>query len=53
MNLTKLNNEELVTISGGVDEPAYGIGYYIGYALNEIDKALGYLFFGSDWGFYK
>ncbi len=51
MKLTNLKHEELINIYGG-DEPAYGIGYYIGYAINEVDQALGYFFFGDHgwWG---
>ena len=46
-NLQKLSKSELLNINGG-DEPAYGIGYYIGAAINAVDQALGDFFFGNN-----
>ncbi|MGC1205568.1 MAG: hypothetical protein WA839_11865 [Flavobacteriaceae bacterium] len=52
MYLEELNKHELTEVNGGLDEPAYGLGYYIGKGLHEMNLALGDLFFGSGWGFY-
>ena len=48
MKITKLKIEEMKKINGGVDEPAYSLGYLIGSALNAVDTALGEFFFGDD-----
>jgi bacteriocin-like protein len=48
MNLKELNNKELFEISGGLAQPAYGLGYYLGRPLYLLNRALGEFFFAED-----